>query len=162
MKDRNGLIHALPGDTGLIAIRRGDPVVGMCYVWCTEYGGNGDAPDVLEPSLQRLRGDLRVGGSSRKQMHGIVEVLSVKNTDGRDRWMVEVKKRDGVFAATLRNLRVSAGLSVAALANAAGLTRQSVDLLEKGERKPSLETAERLAIALGETLRVFEGCGIPE
>lgn len=52
-------------------------------------------------------------------------------------------------------------MSIATLAAAAGMTRQAVDLLEKGERQPSLETAERLAKALGKKLRVFEGCGIP-
>ena len=64
------------------------------------------------------------------------------------------------FSEKLKELR--GGLSIADLATAAGMTRQAVDLLERGERQPSLETAERLATALGKKLRVFEGCGIPE
>ena len=64
------------------------------------------------------------------------------------------------FSDRLRKLRGE--LSIADLATAAGMTRQAVDLLERGERQPSLETAERLATALGKKLRVFEGCGIPE
>lgn len=64
------------------------------------------------------------------------------------------------FSEKLKELRGE--LSIADLATAAGMTRQAVDLLERGERQPSLETAERLATALGKKLRVFEGCGIRE
>lgn len=72
----------------------------------------------------------------------------------------EVRRgRTVTFAFRLRSLR--GDLSISALATAAGISRQSIDLLERGERQPSLETAERLATALGKKLRVFEGCGIP-
>lgn len=68
---------------------------------------------------------------------------------------------DGMtFGTTLKRLR--ADLSQEQLGEAAGVSRQAIDLLEKGQRQPSLETAERLAIALGKKLRVFEGCGVAE
>ena len=54
------------------------------------------------------------------------------------------------FPVRLRSLREAAGLSVAALAEAAGLTRQMIRYLEIGERTPSLDTLRRLATALGE------------
>jgi transcriptional regulator with XRE-family HTH domain len=60
------------------------------------------------------------------------------------------------FAARLRHLRESAGLSVAALAERAGLSRMAVHRYENG-RIPSLAVAERLAKAFGKSLRVFEG-----
>lgn len=62
------------------------------------------------------------------------------------------------FAEKIRELRKEQQLSVAELSTAAGITRQALDLLEKDRRKPTLETAEALAIALGKQLRVFEGC----
>jgi len=62
------------------------------------------------------------------------------------------------FGQKLKQLR--AALSQEQLGLAAGVSRQAIDLLEKGQRQPSLETAERLAVALGKKLRVFEGCGI--
>lgn len=60
------------------------------------------------------------------------------------------------FASRLRSLRESQGLSVAALAKLAGLNRQALYRLESGEREPTLETAQKLASALGKRLRVFE------
>ena len=62
------------------------------------------------------------------------------------------------FGQKLKQLR--AELSQEQLGAAAGVSRQAIDLLEKGQRQPSLATAERLATALGKKLRVFEGCGI--
>lgn len=66
------------------------------------------------------------------------------------------------FASTLRTLRESKSLTIPQLAERASMPRQTLHLLENGQRQPSLETAERLAVALGKKLRVFEGCGIPE
>lgn len=60
------------------------------------------------------------------------------------------------FACRLRSLRESKGLSVAELAKKSGLNRQALYRLESGEREPSLETARKLAGALGKRLRVFE------
>ncbi len=59
------------------------------------------------------------------------------------------------FAARLFRLRIEAGLTVPELARAAGLPRVTVYQLERGKRKPLLETAERLARALGKTIAVF-------
>lgn len=52
------------------------------------------------------------------------------------------------FASRLRELREAAGLSVQALADAAGLKRQGIYLLESGQRSPSWETVCALAKAL--------------
>lgn len=62
------------------------------------------------------------------------------------------------FAVRLRSFRERAELSVSELAVRAGLSRAAVYHLEAGDRQPSLEVAERLAVALGKKLRIFEGC----
>ena len=59
--------------------------------------------------------------------------------------------------ARLRTLRLAAGLSVPALAAAAGVTAQAIRYLEAGSRAPSLETAAKLAVALGVSLELFAG-----
>lgn len=64
---------------------------------------------------------------------------------------------NNTFAGRLRALREAAGLSVAELATAAGLTRQAVSKLERGHREPALETARRLAAALGVTIDELAG-----
>ena len=54
------------------------------------------------------------------------------------------------FVANLRRLRERSGLTQAQLAEAAGLNRVYLARLESGAMKnPSLETMDRLAIALG-------------
>lgn len=60
------------------------------------------------------------------------------------------------FPRLLRILREQAGLSVAALAKAAGLRRESIHRYEAGDREPSLVDAKRLARALKVSLAVFE------
>lgn len=62
------------------------------------------------------------------------------------------------FAEKIRSLRQEQQLTVAELSTASGITRQALDLLEKGQRKPTLETAAAIADALGKKLRIFEGC----
>ena len=52
------------------------------------------------------------------------------------------------FGHRLREVRDSKGLSQEALADAAGLHRTHVSLIERGHRSVRLETLERLAIAL--------------
>jgi transcriptional regulator with XRE-family HTH domain len=53
-----------------------------------------------------------------------------------------------MFAARLTALREAAGLSVAQLATAAGLHRQSVHQYENGERRPTWDAVQKLAAAL--------------
>jgi DNA-binding XRE family transcriptional regulator len=60
------------------------------------------------------------------------------------------------FGVRLSSLRKESGLSMQQLAENAGLTRQTVHALETGQRKPSLETARRLAAAMGKSLAVFD------
>lgn len=52
------------------------------------------------------------------------------------------------FAGRLRELREAAGLSQAALAERAGLTREGIAQLETGRRKPAWESVLTLATAL--------------
>lgn len=66
------------------------------------------------------------------------------------------------FAQELIKLRVAKKLTIPQLAALAKMPRQTLHLLENGQRQPSLETAERLAIALGKKLRAFEGCGVTQ
>lgn len=65
-------------------------------------------------------------------------------------------KNPVTFAARLRTLRETAGLSIPDLARAAVLTSQAVHQLERGEREPTLETAKKLAKALGVSLAEFD------
>ncbi len=60
------------------------------------------------------------------------------------------------FPTILRRLRAQAGMTQQALATAVGLSRVQVARLENGTRQPSLETAQRLATALGQSLAVFD------
>lgn len=52
------------------------------------------------------------------------------------------------FAARLTAARAHHKLSLRTLAEAAGISHQTVKLLEHGENSPSLDTCERLATAL--------------
>lgn len=63
--------------------------------------------------------------------------------------------RKPYFSRRLVELRKAAGLSAYALAKAAGVSKQAVAKLEKGESAPSLETAARLARALGVSVADF-------
>lgn len=62
-----------------------------------------------------------------------------------------------IFPARLRSLRVQAGLSVPALARAAGLTRQQIHGYESGRNEPKLSTLVRLASALDVTVSTLVG-----
>jgi transcriptional regulator with XRE-family HTH domain len=53
------------------------------------------------------------------------------------------------FGDRLRRVRLNKGLSQEALADAAGLHRTHISLIERGRRSVRLETLERLARALG-------------
>lgn len=65
------------------------------------------------------------------------------------------------FAAILRREREAAALSQEALAHKAGLHRTYVGMIERGERKPTVEVAANLAKVLGQRLsdwaREWEG-----
>jgi len=56
------------------------------------------------------------------------------------------------FARVLRHLRTSKGLSQEKLAELANLDRTFVSMIERGKRRPTLETAKKLATALGVSL----------
>lgn len=53
---------------------------------------------------------------------------------------------------SIRELRTERGLTQADLADAVGVTRQTVIAIEQGKYSPSLEMAFQLARALGTTL----------
>ena len=59
------------------------------------------------------------------------------------------------FAAALKRERSARGLSQERLAHRAGLARQYVGMIERGERKPTLEAGYALAKALGVPLSVL-------
>jgi transcriptional regulator with XRE-family HTH domain len=59
------------------------------------------------------------------------------------------------FGRRLKALREARGVSQAALAERAGLTREYVNKLEAGKYDPTLGTLGRLAKALGVTERAF-------
>lgn len=60
------------------------------------------------------------------------------------------------FPKKLRHLREKANLSMAQLAEKAGLSRAMIHALEADKRKPSLETAKAICKALGVSLIEFE------
>jgi len=53
------------------------------------------------------------------------------------------------FGGRVRAFRGARGMSQEALADAAGLHRTHISLIERGKRSVRLETVERLAVALG-------------
>jgi transcriptional regulator with XRE-family HTH domain len=54
-----------------------------------------------------------------------------------------------LFPPALRAVRIAAGLSQDELAFRAGMTRNYVGALERGEQSPTLRTLDKLAEALG-------------
>lgn len=59
------------------------------------------------------------------------------------------------FPATLARLRESAGLTLADLGDAAGLSRQRVHQLEAGTHRPRWDEVQALAAALDVCVTVF-------
>jgi transcriptional regulator with XRE-family HTH domain len=60
-----------------------------------------------------------------------------------------------VFGATLRLIRLDAGMTQLQLGNAAGMRRTYITELETGERNPTLVAVWQLATALGVSPRSF-------
>lgn len=56
------------------------------------------------------------------------------------------------FGAEVRRLRLKRGLSQEALAEAAGLDRTFISMIERGIRKPTLDSSKRIADGLGLSL----------
>lgn len=71
--------------------------------------------------------------------------------------MTRTRNPSDTFATRLHALREQAGLSVAVLAAECGLSRQAIYAFERGRDKPTLETAQKLAAALGQRLECWEG-----
>ena len=64
--------------------------------------------------------------------------------------MASNRKESGIrFGQWLAKTRDSRGKTQEQLAEAADLSRNYISLLENGQRKPSLETARRIGLALG-------------
>lgn len=63
---------------------------------------------------------------------------------------------DPQFGITLKRLRTDAGLSQAALADLAGISDESIRLIEKGEREPNWSTVRKLARALNVSIASFD------
>lgn len=66
------------------------------------------------------------------------------------------RKQPNTIAARIRQLRESAGLSVAEAATAAGLGRTAWYSLESGRRTPAWDTLAAIAAALGASLGDFD------
>jgi transcriptional regulator with XRE-family HTH domain len=64
-------------------------------------------------------------------------------------------KTQDTFARRLHLLRESAGLSIYALAQRSGVSRQFLGELERGAKEPSLDTARKIARALGHGLECW-------
>jgi len=67
---------------------------------------------------------------------------------------------------TLRDARRGAGLSQAALAERAGISRQAVGAIEAGQHRPSVDAAMALASAVGRSVEELfaapaGGCSTP-
>jgi transcriptional regulator with XRE-family HTH domain len=61
---------------------------------------------------------------------------------------------------TLRKLRENKGFSVREVSKKAGMTKQHLNFLENGKRRPSLLIANNIAKALNEPLEVINNCFI--
>jgi len=59
-------------------------------------------------------------------------------------------------ARIIRRLRKQAKLSMAELAEASGVSRQAIHLIEAGKREPAISTARKIVKALSVSLAVFD------
>lgn len=71
-----------------------------------------------------------------------------------------VAPRDNARMKNLTSIRKAKGLSQTELAEAVGIKQATVSRIEKGVNNPSLDVAEKIAVALG--VNVVELFGLPE
>jgi transcriptional regulator with XRE-family HTH domain len=64
------------------------------------------------------------------------------------------------FARKLTALRAKAGLSQYRLARLTGLSKQTLSVLEKGDRSPTWDTLQLICLALGVDCRAFADDGL--
>jgi transcriptional regulator with XRE-family HTH domain len=62
------------------------------------------------------------------------------------------------FGKKLKELRLKAGLTLAAVADATGIGLPTIKDYEGDRRTPSLQNAQRLAVAVGADCTAFNGC----
>jgi transcriptional regulator with XRE-family HTH domain len=74
--------------------------------------------------------------------------------------VVEDEARITEFRELVYTLRTEAGLTQAQLAERMGTTQSAIARMEGGGVRPSLETLERLAVAVGQELVVGFGTGL--
>jgi transcriptional regulator with XRE-family HTH domain len=64
-------------------------------------------------------------------------------------------KLEAIFGQILRRRREEAGLTQEDLGHAAGLSRNYIGMLERGERVPTIVVVRQLAFALGTSMSVL-------
>jgi transcriptional regulator with XRE-family HTH domain len=79
-------------------------------------------------------------------------------------WYGRGEAEMAAFAEKLRAVREKLGLSQYAVAKQTGISKQALSLLELGEREPSWDTVQKLALVLGVECTAFmdEGLSLPE
>lgn len=88
----------------------------------------------------------------------VPKTLATRHTDSSNRMGLE-----RYIGAILRQKRLAQGLTIAAVAELAGLSRGMVSKIENGQVGVSLETLERLTVVLGLTLsQLFRDYDSPE
>lgn len=87
--------------------------------------------------------------------------MSRPDTDAA-RVAVEDEARITEFRELVHTLRTEAGLTQAELAQRMGTTQSAIARMEGGGARPSLDTLERLAVAVGKELVVGVGASLSE
>ena len=85
------------------------------------------------------------------------EIKAQKPLTEEGRVVYEDEARIGAFRALVHRLRTEAGLTQAELAARMGTTQSAIARMEGGGARPTLETLERLAAAIGAELVVGVG-----
>lgn len=89
---------------------------------------------------------------AKRTTWGDIETERPLSEEGRAAY--EDEARISAFRALVHRLRTEAGLTQAELAQRMGTTQSAIARMEGGGAKPSLETLERLAVAVGAELVV--------